>query len=133
VLPRGRLKPGCVRATNITFAALRPPNQWRASCTTVVQTSMELDLIASHIVHGMRAGQYVEAMLGIGQVHIEQARLEAGLLVPALDNVDSELYKELNQEELEDLGKSQGKDANSKLRIALQTVRLFCCRCDWLL
>ena len=61
------------------------------------------------------AGEYVEAMLGIGQVHIEQARLVAGVLVPALEGVDSEQYKELNQEELEDLSKAQGRDANAKL------------------
>jgi hypothetical protein len=72
----------------------------------------------------MHADQYVEAMLGIGQVHIEEARLEAGVLVPALDNVDSDLYKELNQEELEDLSKAQGRDANAKLKVALKTVRL---------
>jgi hypothetical protein len=66
------------------------------------------------------AEQYVEAMLGIGQVHIEEARLAAGLLVPALEGVDSEQYKELNQEELEDLSRAQGRDANAKLKVALK-------------
>lgn len=62
-------------------------------------------------------------MLGIGQVHIEQARLAAGVLVPALEGVDSEQYKELNQEELEDLSKAQGRDANAKLMVALKKVQ----------
>jgi hypothetical protein len=62
-------------------------------------------------------------MLGIGQVHIEEARLAAGVLVPALEGVDSEQYKELNQEELEDLSKAQGRDANAKLKVALEKVR----------
>eukprot|EP00892_Ulva_mutabilis_P001101 jgi/Ulvmu1/10992/UM007_0172.1 len=65
----------------------------------------------------------VEAMLGVGQVYIEQARFEAGVLVPALDNVDSELYKSLNQEELEEISKGHGRDANTKLKLALKTVK----------
>jgi hypothetical protein len=64
-------------------------------------------------------------MLGIGQVHIEEARLAAGVLVPALEGVDSEQYKELNQEELEDLSKAQGRDANAKLKVALEKVRTY--------
>lgn len=68
--------------------------------------------------------QYVEAMLGIGQVHIEEARLAAGVLVAALEGVDSEQYKELNQEELEDLSKAQGRDANAKLKVALERVHI---------
>ena len=75
--------------------------------------------------HLRAAGEYVEAMLGIGQVHIEQARLVAGVLVPALEGVDSEQYKELNQEELEDLSKAQGRDANAKLKVALEKVCSF--------
>lgn len=62
-------------------------------------------------------------MLGVGQVYIEQARFEAGVLVPALDNVDSELYKSLNQEELEEISKGHGRDANTKLKLALKSVR----------
>ena len=62
-------------------------------------------------------------MLGVGQVYIEQARFEAGVLVPALDNVDSELYKSLNQEELEEISKGHGRDANAKLKLALKSVR----------
>lgn len=64
----------------------------------------------------------MEAMLGVGQVYIEQARFEAGVLVPALDNVDSELYKSLNQEELEEISKGHGRDANTKLKLALKSV-----------
>ena len=56
-------------------------------------------------------------------MYIEQARFEAGVLVPALDNVDSELYKSLNQEELEEISKGHGRDANAKLKLALKSVR----------
>lgn len=44
-------------------------------------------------------------------------------MMPALDDVDSEAMKELDQEELEDVTKAQGKDAISKLRSALKSVR----------
>lgn len=74
------------------------------------------------------AGKNVEAMLGVGQVYIEQARFEAGVLVPALDNVDSELYKSLNPEELEEISKGHGRDANTKLKLALKNVRHRPCR-----
>jgi hypothetical protein len=55
-------------------------------------------------------------------VYIEQARTEAGILMPPLDNIDSDMYKELNQEELEEVTKGHGRDANAKLRVALQQV-----------
>lgn len=73
-------------------------------------------------VDGACVAKYVEAILGIGQVYIEQARAQAGILMPPLDNIDSELYKELNQEELEELTKSQGRDSNAKLKLALKPV-----------
>jgi hypothetical protein len=66
----------------------------------------------------------VEALLGVGQVHIEEARFAAGVLVPAIDGVDSDAYKELNQEELEELSRTQGRDANVKLKAALEKVRV---------
>ena len=61
-------------------------------------------------------------MLGIGQIYIERARAAAGVLVPALDDVDSELYKQMDSEELEEVTKMQGKDSNRKLRAALKSV-----------
>ena len=65
----------------------------------------------------------MEALLGIGQVHMEEARVAANILIQPLDDIDSEAFKNMNQEELDDMTKSQGKDANAKLRTALESVR----------
>jgi hypothetical protein len=46
--------------------------------------------------------------------------------VPALEGTDSEAYKELEQEELEEVTRTQGRDANTKLKEVLGKV---CC-CD---
>lgn len=60
----------------------------------------------------------------MGQVHIEEARAAAGILIPPLDNVDSEVWKALNQEEMEEQSRQQGKEQTAKLRAALQSVRV---------
>jgi hypothetical protein len=56
-------------------------------------------------------------------MYMEQARAEAGILMPPLDDVDSEVMKELNADELDEVTKAQGKDSIAKLRVALQSVR----------
>lgn len=58
---------------------------------------------------------------------MEKARAEAGILMPPLDDIDSEAMKELNSDELDEVTKAQGKDSIAKLRVALESVR--CCLC----
>lgn len=71
----------------------------------------------------LRADANVEALLGIGQVQIEQARFAAGILLPAVDGVESDAYKEYDQDELEEMTRAQGRDSNAKLREVLAKVR----------
>ena len=65
---------------------------------------------------------YVDGILGIAQIQIEQAKLAAGLLIPPLEPVDQEELKDADQETLEEVNKETAKDANVKLKAAIAKV-----------
>lgn len=71
----------------------------------------------------MCAAQYVDGLLGIASVQLEQAKLASGLLLPPLEPTDD--LAGADPETQDEINKASAQDANAKLKVVLKTVRTF--------